>query len=95
MPKINPAREMEKSLKELGDFLEDELKGIYSYLPIRGMEFQGKKNTVCDKLRQIYVITDDPKIKELVVEATVMAKKMTKKLLAYRKEKEGKKLNII
>jgi len=93
MTKVNPAREMERSLKEIGDLLEEELKGVTSYIPKRGMEFKSKKETICNKLREIYSLTEDKQIKELTVEATLMAKKMTKKLLEYKKgvkkEKKG------
>ena len=40
--------------------------------------------TVCEVLREIYWHTDDPIVREKVLEATVMAKKMDIKLREYK-----------
>jgi hypothetical protein len=76
-----------EELKQLGEILDEELKDIVAGLSIRGMNWRSTKETVCDKLRQIYQLTDNKEIKELCVDATIMSKKMTKKLIYYR-EKE-------
>ncbi len=47
--------------------------------------------TVCEVLREIYWHTDDPVVREKILEATIMAKKMDAKLREYKEDwdKEG------
>lgn len=84
--KIDPEKEMIRDLKELGDLLEEELKDIKSYLPTRGLNYRSNKRTVCDVFREIYLTTNDNELKQLAIEGTLMAKKMSKRLVQYVKE---------
>lgn len=43
--------------------------------------------TICEVLREIYWLTEDPEIREKLLEATVMAKKMDRKLIEYYHKK--------
>lgn len=76
--------EMVRNLKELGDFLEREIANTPDIVPV--MERDNHKPTICALLRTIYVKGDD-EIKELAIEATVLAKKMTKRLVEYHNER--------
>jgi len=83
--------EMERNLKEIGDFLERELKDIKGVVEtdLRSDMKQHTKETICNKLREIYMLSNDMKIKELAVESTIMAKKMMKRIVEYyRKEND-------
>jgi hypothetical protein len=39
--------------------------------------------TICEVLREIYWTSRDPEVRNLVLEATIMAKKMDRKLIEY------------
>ena len=86
--------ELLKDINYLDIVIEDELKDINQELSKRGMEYQSKKETICNKIREIYMETNDPKIKTISIEAMIMAKKMAKKLLEYRKENLKKDIII-
>ena len=64
-------------------FLVEYLKDSPGYLPDNGMGYISNKKTLCNKIREIYIATDDDEIKKLCEEATVMAKKMSKRLQEY------------
>lgn len=57
-----------------------------------GMANSYDMRTICEVLREIYWLTEDPEIREKLLEATIMAKKMDRKLIEnyhrkwYRKE---------
>jgi hypothetical protein len=78
--------EMERNIKEIGDFIEAEISDIEYNPEILDMERTAKKRSICEVLRTIYKTTDNQEIKELTIEGTLMAKKMSKKLVKYRKE---------
>lgn len=82
--------EMMRNIKEIGDFIDSEISDI-DYHSTSNMERNAKKRSVCEVLRRIYQITDSQEIKNLTIEGTLMAKKMTKKLVEYRKEMATKK----
>lgn len=88
---MRDTKEIDKILDEICDILDDEVRGIESFIPARGMEYIGTKDTFCKKMREIYMSTDNPKIRELTIESTLMAKKMAKKLLEYRTGRLTKK----
>lgn len=92
MTKIIVTKEEEEDLEYINAILFSELKDYKDSdvgISRHGMEWtNSKKTTVCSKLREIYVATNDEKIKKLTVEATLLAKKLVKRLIEYRKEKD-------
>jgi hypothetical protein len=62
--------------------MKHELK-ISDPCPIEYMEMKNPQNTICEVLREIYHLTDDPVIKLRLRVATTIAKKMSKKLSEY------------
>ena len=74
---INPI--LEKDLEEVSKLLEEEIKEFNEI----GFNMKGKSDyrTICSVLRDIYNYTDDEIIKNWSIEATIIAKKMTKALV--------------
>jgi len=64
-------------------FLVEYLKDAPGWLPDKGMSYISSKKTLCNKIREIYIATDDDEIRKKCEEATVMAKKMAKRLQEY------------
>lgn len=58
---------------------------IHEPCPESEMNKKVRVNTICATLRQIYRRTEDPEIRLMVRVATTMAKKMSNKLEAYKK----------
>ena len=90
MSKVNVLRELERELKEVSDILAEELEGIEVPQTEENLKMDyRKKITICDKLREIYMAAEDnEEIKMYTIQATIMAKKMVKRLIEYRKTKE-------
>lgn len=61
----------------------DKLK-FYEPCPEAHMEHENRMNTICEQLRQIYKLTENPEIKLRARIATTMAKKMSAKLAEYK-----------
>jgi hypothetical protein len=74
---------LDKKLEEEVVKLNEELKDF----PISKINMKAITNrrTFCQILRDIYDKTNDKQIKNWCVEATIQGKKMTRRLLAYRK----------
>jgi len=79
-----------KMLDNISEFLDNEIKGVNASLPQRGMDTMSGKRSLCNVLIEIYSSTEDQNIKDLATEATMMAKKMTKKLVEYYKKERGR-----
>jgi len=62
------------------------------------MNASSPRRTICSVLRDIYHNSEDKQIKDWAEEATIMAKKMQKRLVAYKTEaaskEEEKKENL-
>ena len=73
---------LEKELEEVSYLLEKELKDSPTINP----NINGKASwrTICTVLREIYHKTENEEIKNLSIEATIQAKKMSRKLLENR-----------
>ena len=80
--------DLEKELEEISVLLESELKNSPTIKP--NMNGKASWRTICSVLREIYHNTEDEKVKTLCIEATIQAKKMSRKLLEYRNERKIK-----
>jgi hypothetical protein len=65
--------------------------GYKKYEPVPVKKMLNKRyhghNTICQKLRDIYVATEDENVQLMCREAMAMAKAMHEKLKQYKKEK--------
>jgi len=77
--------DLNPEVEEQALLLEEDLKN----LPDKhvNMNAGASRRTICSVLRDIYHKTEDEEIKKWCVEATVKAKKMTRKLVEYKIKK--------
>jgi hypothetical protein len=70
---------LEKQLEEVSILLEEEIKKFKK----ADFNMKGKADyrTICSVLRDIYNNTEDERLKDWAIEATIIAKKMTKAMV--------------
>jgi hypothetical protein len=84
--------ELDPRVEEQAILLEEELKNLPDKKNIN-MNASSSHRSICSILRDIYHKSEDEEIKNLCIEATIKAKKMTRKLVDYKIKKQSKLVN--